>query len=468
MGQSVALPDGFKVIHLPEQPTALPAGFRVISMPPASGQSPDSRTATEVMQDQAANVLKGIPQAITGIPGAVKNVAGIVYDQLTGNAQGAQKRVFDVVKGVAQPFTSSVRGAAALVAPEDVAAPTREEFEQAAQGAGAQLGSILLPEVAKPVLSPLKRAMAVQLERRAPGWYQSALKPSTVLSPEQVQSHIDTALKYQIPVTPDGLTRLGTLVENLNEKIAATIDDTKSISPNAVAKRVNQIVPKFKNQVNPVEDLRALGAAKKEFLQQNSTPVRAAVPETYTPNPSYPDAPGTWTSAQAGVPAREIPIPGTKAQAMKTGTYRQLNDRSYGELKSASIEAQKALARGLKEELVAAFPEIAQLNAAESKLLSLEPIVERAVNRIANKDQIGIGTPIAVGGAKAATGSSGAAAAAGIMKSILDSPAFKSRAALAFHSLAHRLKQPVLATRALTRLGIIATTHSSGSEGGGQ
>ena len=39
------------------------------------------------------------------------------------------------------------------------------------------------------------------------------------------------------------------------------------------------------------------------------------------------------------------------AQAMKQGTYRALGDKAYGELKGASIEAQKAQARGLKEEL---------------------------------------------------------------------------------------------------------------------
>jgi hypothetical protein len=57
------------------------------------------------------------------------------------------------------------------------------------------------------------------------------------------------------------------------------------------------------------------------------------------------------------------------AQALKTGTYRQLKSKSYGEMKSATIESQKALTRGIKEELANQFPEIAKLNAKEGELL---------------------------------------------------------------------------------------------------
>jgi hypothetical protein len=44
------------------------------------------------------------------------------------------------------------------------------------------------------------------------------------------------------------------------------------------------------------------------------------------------------------------------------------SDKAYGELSSATKESQKALAREIKEELAAQFPEIAGLNAKEAKL----------------------------------------------------------------------------------------------------
>jgi hypothetical protein len=118
------------------------------------------------------------------------------------------------------------------------------------------------------------------------------------------------------------------------------------------------------------------------------------------------------------------------AQAMKQGTYRVLAGK-YGEQGSASVEAQKALARGLKEEIATQFPEIGNLNAQESQLLDLQPVLERAVNRITNQQAIGIGAPIAGTAVKAATGSTGAGAVAMMMKSVLDNPAVKSRLAIA-------------------------------------
>jgi hypothetical protein len=118
------------------------------------------------------------------------------------------------------------------------------------------------------------------------------------------------------------------------------------------------------------------------------------------------------------------------AQAMKQGTYGVLKGK-FGEQGSAAVEAQKALARGLKEEIASQFPEINNLNAAESKLLDLQPILERAVSRISNHQIIGIGTPVTGAAAKAVTGSGSAAVVASALKAVLDNPTVKSRIAIA-------------------------------------
>jgi hypothetical protein len=70
-------------------------------------------------------------------------------------------------------------------------------------------------------------------------------------------------------------------------------------------------------------------------------------------------------------------------------------------------------ARGLKEELAVQFPELKQLNARGSQLFDLQPVLEKAVNRIGNHQLIGVGTPIVTGAAKALTGSSKLAAVTG-------------------------------------------------------
>jgi hypothetical protein len=118
------------------------------------------------------------------------------------------------------------------------------------------------------------------------------------------------------------------------------------------------------------------------------------------------------------------------AQTMKQGTYTVLKGK-YGEQGSASVEAQKALARGLKEEIATQFPEISGLNQAESKLLDLQPVLERAVNRISNHQLIGIGTPVSGAAATAVTGSTSVGKVAMVAKAVLDNPAVKSRLAIA-------------------------------------
>ena len=228
--------------------------------------------------------------------------------------------------------------------------------------------------------------------------YQSALKPSTRIPPTKVASMVDTGIQNKIPVSKAGAEKLESLLEDLQDKVTAEIGSGqgKTINPAAVAQRADAVKARFANQVNPTGDLQAIEDSKQEFLANN-------------PNP----------------------IPAADAQAMKQGTYQQLKGKAYGELKSASIEAQKALARGLKEELVTQFPELKNLNAAESKIFDLQPVLEKAIQRQGNHQLMGIGTPIATGAAKAVTGSTGMAAAVGALKAIVDNPVVKSHLAIA-------------------------------------
>ena len=83
-------------------------------------------------------------------------------------------------------------------------------------------------------------------------------------------------------------------------------------------------------------------------------------------------------------------IPAVQAQEMKRGIYQVLRDK-YGQLGSETVEAQKALARGFKEELAAKIPEISMLNAQESALINALNLAERRVLISGNKNPIGLG-----------------------------------------------------------------------------
>ena len=102
-------------------------------------------------------------------------------------------------------------------------------------------------------------------------------------------------------------------------------------------------------------------------------------------------------------------------------------------MSSATIESQKALARGIKEELEVQFPEIKGLNKQESQLYDLQPALERAVRRIDNHDIISLGSKVTAG-AGAALGGAPGAVAGSILEKTLGMPLVKSQLAIAINA----------------------------------
>jgi|SRR5581483_6133063 len=274
---------------------------------------------------------------------------------------------------------------------------------------------------AKEILGPEVEALA---RTKAGEMYQSALKPSTRLSPAKVQNAVQTGLSAEIPVSEAGVEKLTGLIEDLNDKIKAQIpqNSPQTVNKFKVASRLSDTAKKFETQVNPEADMNAIAESGNEFLRNQ-------------PN---------------GIPAYD-------AQKLKQGTYQQLGSKAYGEMKTATIEAQKALARGIKEELVAQFPELKALNAQESKFLNLEPLLEHAVQRISNHQLIGIGTPAVGTTAAVLTGSRSVGALAGVLKMVVDNPAIKSRLAIALNRAG--LDLPT----SLARIGAYSTALAQGA-----
>lgn len=284
---------------------------------------------------------------------------------------------------------------------------------------GAIRGGTALANAAKPAAAAASESL-----------YRSALKPTTVPAQQaNVAAAIDTGLKEGIPVSPKGAEKLSQLVDDLNNKIKNEIGagQGKTVNKFKVASRLSDTADKFDTQVNPEADAQAIADSGNEFLRNQ--------PEE---------------------------IPAARAQALKQGTYRILR-KKYGQLGDATVESQKALARGIKEELVNQFPELQGLNAQESQLLRLDPLLEKAVARIGNHQMIGIGTPIAAGGIKAATGSTGLAAAAGTLKLILDNPVVKSNLAIALNRAS---KGKVTLSGATARVAAYSAALNSAASGG--
>lgn len=297
-----------------------------------------------------------------------------------------------------------------------------------------------LPELASDAVNlPGKIAGSTKLPERM---YQSALKPRTTMPRAQRQQLIQTGLNEQIPVSAAGMEKAGNLSDTINDDISniirphAAAGDT--IDPNSVATRINQTRPTFENQVNPDADVAAIDASKDEFLRnQGARPGAAAVPPSPTGllNPNGRPIMSAGTPAQPPTPAQPLPV--DEAQNIKQGTYRQIR-KSYGKLSDAQTEAQKSLARGIKEELAAKYPELTTLNDRDGGLLKLHDSIDKAVARIDNHQLFGIGTPLAAAGGAAATGSPVAGLAIGAARAMLDQPEIKSNLAIALRNAANK------------------------------
>jgi hypothetical protein len=138
-----------------------------------AGPAPDSRTALQVLADQADAVRKGIPQAITGIPGMLSGVAQAAWGTAKYPASQNSSDLIplrDFALSAISPLMTVIRGGGALNeaygAPHTFDNPSRQEWESAAQGGGAMLGGALMGAAAGPLAratAPVKRAMVAAL-----------------------------------------------------------------------------------------------------------------------------------------------------------------------------------------------------------------------------------------------------------------------------------------------------------------
>jgi len=414
-------------------PTAAPAAKTYLDPntgEPIKADDPnDTRNSIQKSFDENTKTSPNEPLLETGLKSVVGAVgAPFVHPLDTLNSLGNlinpdvdKNPLVQAVQGVQNDYKAGGAGyAATKLAGQAVGSTALGE----AAGSGASaIAPRIIPAAGRAALLGKTPAEA----------YESALKPSTTLSQGQRAAIVQTGLDNAVPVSKAGVEKIGDLIDNYNQQIKAQIaaDPTRPIDPNAVATRADVARARFANQVNSHPDLNAIEATRQQFLsEQGAKPGAPATP----PKPTgILDAQGNpimsgGTPAQPATPAP--PMNAADAQAMKQGTYRVLSGK-FGEQGSASVEAQKSLARGLKEEIANQFPEINDLNASESRLLDLQPVLERAVNRISNHQAIGIGTPIAASASTAISGSSGVGAVAGVLKGALDNPMVKSRLAIA-------------------------------------
>lgn len=236
--------------------------------------------------------------------------------------------------------------------------PTTEGESRASN---AVTGGIL--GAATPAVSATNKKLAGLLNSKAEEYVKSALKP-TVKQYESgaAKDAIETILNTKgLYPTKSGVEKLDSMIAGLDDQIKSKIaNSTEKVELSKVADKLRDIKQNFMYSVNPQADIAAIDTAEKSFLA----------------HPLF------------GEGTTEIPV--QLAQKMKQATYRSLGEKAYGEIGSASREAQKALARGLKEGISEKVPDVNALNAAEGKLLNAQDVIERAANRASNRELGGL------------------------------------------------------------------------------
>lgn len=230
-------------------------------------------------------------------------------------------------------------------------------------GAGAVVGGIVpgATKLAGTIGNAVGAGASNALDSTAKRLMQSAIKPTI----KQLQSGdadiaVQTLLDHGINPTKGGVDKLRALIDDKNAAISNAISSSSATIPKQnVISALAEVKQKFGNQVSPTGDLAAIQGVENDF----------------TAHPNFPGA--------------DIPV--QAAQDMKQGTYSVLRGK-YGQVGSAETEAQKGLARGLKDEIASAVPGVGPLNAEESRLLTTLSVAERRALMEMNKNPLGLAT----------------------------------------------------------------------------
>lgn len=194
---------------------------------------------------------------------------------------------------------------------------------------------------------------------------QKALKPTvTDFRKGKADRAIETLLEEGANVSRGGVEKLRNTGMDLNSQVANEIaNSTATVNKNSVASRLLDTEKTFKAQVDPHADLKAIDDVWTGFIQHPDLAGRASMP---------------------------IQL----AQELKQGTQSRLKAK-YGQMGDAETEAQKALARGLREEIELGAPKVGPLNERASDIWNALNVTERRALVGGNNNPISL--PAAVG-----------------------------------------------------------------------
>lgn len=382
----IKLPSGAKLVNSqpPQQggQFRLPQGAKLISGAPSFPQGNQPATLPNMTNEDMANFGRG---ALSLAPVVGATAATMLAPEASIPAMAGYAALGGMAgEGARQGTLAATHSPGAPQSIGEAAMNTgRAGIEQ---GVGDLTGRLL----AKPLNWALDRISPTRL-------MGSSLRPPPGgTTPAGRNEMIQTMLRERIPVSDSGLDTLDSRMSGLADQAKGIIakhsgQPGTDINPADVLSPIRTTRQQFGEQVTPRSDVSAIDTARQEFLDRHSS----QSPFTkITPNPyATPGGPGQYISNGSGVNRIMTPINLADAQAEKQGTYKVLHGK-YGELGSADTEAQKSLARGLKDQIAARAPEVAPVNERMSKLSDVRPPLASSINREANRQTVGLRIPL--------------------------------------------------------------------------
>ncbi len=245
--------------------------------------------------------------------------------------------------------------------------------------------------------------------------YQSAMKPSTagVGGAQRAASVVETGLKEGIILTESGIEKTTKMIDDMESRLGEAIDKAQDangwISTGYITSFVDDAKKLFQNIADVAESDRALSEIDKIV--------------------------SNFRKAHGDI------IPVKVAQDIKVATYQWLKKEyqsAASKIGTASTEANKSIARGLKEGIVDVAPIVGDINARLKKLYEFDVALEKSMGRGKNLNLLGLGTK-ALFAAGEASGNS-VLKILSIANQVLGSPMSKSGSAIYLYRIGKLLE----------------------------
>jgi hypothetical protein len=280
----------------------------------------------------------------------------------------------NIVTGLGAAFIPVVNRTAGSMAAGSILSALQPTLGQESRLENAGIGALtsgLIPNAPK--------LLQVPLSAGANRLMMSAVKPAKKELESGVgQKAVQTLLEEGVNPTVErtifgrGLDTIQNKIYSLNDQINGMIANSdKKVSKSSVLKYLDNLEESYKYQIDPASDVAAVRSVRKAF-------------ETHEKLPKPILRSGIW-SPQA---VDEFPV--QLAQKIKQGTYKAIGDKNFSELGGATKEAQRAGAKGLKEEIARVEPAVNLLNAKESDLINALDVAESRAYTALKNNPVGI------------------------------------------------------------------------------